>query len=57
MVPVADGAVLAGEDRMTHQLVSRQALKRDGLTHVEASTHHHAVAEGLRVRALLQLIG
>lgn len=57
MVPVADGAVLAGEDGMTHQLVPRKALERDGLTHVEAGAHHHAVAEGLRVGALLQLIG
>lgn len=57
MVPVADGAVLAGEDGVTHQLVSRQALERDGLTHVEAGAHHHAVAEGLRVRTLLQLVG
>lgn len=57
MVPVANGAMLTGEDGMTHQLVSRQTLERDGLAHVEAGAHHHAVAEGLGVRALLQLVG
>lgn len=57
MVPVAYGAVLTGEDGMTHQLVSRQTLERDGLAHVEAGSHHHAVAERLGVRALLQLVG
>lgn len=57
VIPVADSAMLAGEDGVTRQLVSRQALERDGLTHIEAGTHHHAVAEGLRVGALLQLVG
>ena len=56
MVPVARGAVLAGEDGVTRQLISGQALEGNGLAYIEAGADHSAVAEGLGVRALLELV-
>lgn len=56
MIPVAGGAVLAGEDGVSHELVPGQTLEGNGLAHVEAGAHHHPVAERLRVGALLELV-
>lgn len=56
MIPVAGCPVLTGEDGMSHELVAGQTLEGNGLAHVVAGTHHHPVAERLRVRALLQLV-
>ena len=57
MVPVARGAVFTGDDGMSRELVPGEALKGDGLAHVKPRPHHHAVVEGLWVRALLKFIG
>ena len=57
MVPVARGSVFAGDDGMSRELVSGEALKGDGLAHVEPRPDHHSVVEGLRVGALLKFIG
>jgi hypothetical protein len=42
---------------MSRELVPGEALEGDGLAHVEARPHHHAVVEGLRIGALLKFIG
>lgn len=57
MVPVAGCAMLAGQNRLPHELVSWVALKGDGLPHVVASTHHHPMAKRLGVWTFLELIG
>lgn len=56
VIPVAGGAVLAGEDGMSTQLISRETLEGNGLAHVEAGAHHHPVAERLGIGALLEFI-
>lgn len=57
MIPVAGGAVLAGENGMPAELISRETLEGNGLAHIEAGPHHCSVAERLRIGALLELIG
>lgn len=56
MIPVAGGAVLAGENGMSTELIPRETLEGNGLTHVEAGAHHCSVAERLRIGALLEFI-
>ena len=57
VVPVAADAVQAGEGGLPQQGVARQALEGDGHPHAVVPADHHAVAEGPRVRAPLQLVG
>lgn len=56
VIPIAGGAVLAGENGMPTELISRETLEGNGLAHVEACAHHRSVAERLRIGALLELI-
>lgn len=56
LIPVAGGAVLAGEDGMAAQLIPWETLEGNGLAHVEAGAHHHPVAERLGIGALLEFI-
>lgn len=56
VIPVAGGAMLAGENGMPTELIPRETLEGNGLTHVEASAHHRSISEGLRIGALLELI-
>lgn len=56
VIPVAGGAVLAGEDGVSTQLIPWETLEGNGLAHVEAGAHHRPVPKRLRIRALLELI-
>lgn len=49
--------MLTGQDRITNQLIAREALKGDGLAHTITGSSHNAIGKGLRVGALLKLIG
>lgn len=56
VIPVAGGAVLAGENGMPTELIARETLEGNGLAHIEAGAHHRSIAERLRIRALLEFI-
>lgn len=56
MIPVAGGAMLAGENGMPTELIPRETLKGNGLAHVKAGAHHRSVSKRLRIGALLEFI-
>lgn len=49
--------MLTGKNGVSHQLIPRIALKRDGLTHIITSPNHHTIVKGFRIRTLLKFIG
>lgn len=57
MIPVACSSMLTGKNGVSHQLIPRIALKRDGLTHIITSPNHHTIVKGFRIRTLLKFIG
>ena len=57
MVPVAAGAVDAGERGLPQEGVPGQALEGHGQAHAEVTTDHHTVTEGSGIRTALELVG